>query len=550
VRANPQLPAELERIIYKALEKDREIRYQSAAEMKADLKRLQRQLQSGSSAGATANQVAAKDQTRQRRLLPIIAVLVIAILAGASYYYFTRSRVHPIQSLAILPFVNESGNPNTEYLSDGITESTINTLSRLPNLKVMARGTVFTFKGKEVDPAKVGRQLNVDGVVTGRVLQQGDSLIIRAELMNVNDGTQLWGEEYDRKFNDILSVQKEIAKDISEKLSLKLSGEDKTQLTKTYTSNTEAYRLYLQGRYYWNKRDEYLTKSIEYYNQAIQLDPDFALAYAGLAETYAVFPAWGAGSNKEFGPKAIEAAKKALELDDTLSPAHAAIGQVRFNYQYDPVAAGKEFQRAFSLDPNYATAYHWYGSILAAIGKLQDASTHARKAMELDPLSPQIRDDYALVLVLLGQYDEALRQLFKTRELDPNHCITYVYLGQLYRTQGKLEEAIAELQKPEVQRCGGFQGQAELGYTLAMAGKKEEAEKIVRELLDQSEHRYISSEHLVQAYLGIGQRDQALFWLEKGYQAGSIWTYNMVTYLPILRSDPKFADLLHRMNLQ
>ena len=306
----------------------------------------------------------------------------------------------------------------------------------------------------------------------------------------------------------------------------------------------------MQGRYYWNKRDaEYLKKSIEYYNQAIQLDPNFALGYAGLAETYAVGPAWGVASNKELGPKAIDAATKALELDDTLAPAHAAIGQVRFNYQYDPVAAGKELQRAISLDPNYATAHHWYGTVLSTIGQLEEGSTQARKAMELDPLSPQIRNDYAFVLVLRGQYDEALKQLHKTIEIDPNYCSTYVYLGQLYRAQGKLEEAMEELQKPEVQQCAGFQGKAELGYTLAVAGKREEAEKIVRELQEQSEHRYISSEYIVQVYLGLGDKDQALFWLEKGYKEGSLWLYNMAIYLPLLRSDPKFAELLHRMNL-
>lgn len=550
LRFNTQLPAELERILNKALEKDREVRYQSAAEMKADLKRLQRQIQSASHGTAITDRVPAKPRIGLNRIATIFVGVLIAVLAVVSYLYLTKTRSHPIRSLAILPFVNASGNPSAEYLSDGITESTINSLSRLPNLKVMARGTVFAFKGKEIDPGKVGRDLNVDGVVTGRVLQQGDALIIRAELMNVSDGTQLWGEEYDRKFTDILDVQKEIAKDISEKLSLKLTGEDKTQLAKAYTSNTEAYRLYLQGRYYWNRRDaEYLKKSIEYYNQAIQLDPNFALAYSGLAETYAVGPAWGVASSKELGPKAIDAATKALELDETLAPAHAAIGQVRFNGQFDPVEAGKEFQRAISLDPNYATARQWYGTVLATTGQLEQASTQARKGMELDPLSPQIRNDYAFGLILRGQYDEALKQLHKTIEIDPNHCTTYLYLGQLYRAQGKLKESMEEFQKPEVQQCAGFQGKAELGYTLAVAGKREEAEKIVRDLQEQSQHRYISSDYIAQVYVGLGDKDQALFWLEKGYKEGSLWLFNMAIYLPLLRSDPKFADILHRMNL-
>jgi tetratricopeptide (TPR) repeat protein len=376
-------------------------------------------------------------------------------------------------------------------------------------------------------------------------------VIIRAELMDVSDGTQLWGEEYDRKFADILNVQKEIAKDISEKLSLKLTGEEATQLAKADTSNTEAYRLYLQGRYYWNKRDtEYLKKSSEYYRQAIQLDPKFALAYSGLAETYAVGPAWGVASARELGPKAVEAATKALELDETLAPAHAALGWTRYHYQYDTINAEKEFLRAIELDPNYATAHHWYGNFLALLARNEEAFVQAKKAVELDPLSPQIRCDYALQLIELDRYDEAQKELLKAKEIDPGHCSSYIMLGQLYRAQGKLAEAIAQVQKPEIQSCAGFQGMAELGYTLALAGKRDEAEKIAHEMEKQSELRYISLNYIAQVYLGLGNKDQTLFWLEKGYQERSFWPSDLIPYLPLLRSDPKFDDILRRLNLE
>ncbi len=547
LRLNPELPPELERIINKALEKDRETRYQSAAEIKADLKRLLREIQSESRVVGVAG---SRVNKRSSGYLGAIAVVLIAILAASYYFYFNRSSTHAIQSLAVLPFVNASGDPQTEYLSDGITETTINSLSRLPDIRVMARGAVFALKGKDVDPRKAGRDLNVDAVVTGRVLQQGDTLIIRAELMHVSDGTQIWGEEYDRKFADILTVQKDIARQISENLSLKLTGDQKTKVTKIYTTNTEAYKLYLQGRYYFNKRGDSLKKSIDYYTRAIQLDSNYAPAYAGLAESYAIGPGWGVATNKEFGPKAIAAASKALALDETLAQAHVALAFTKI-HQFDFINSEKEFKRAIELDSEYATAYHWYGTLLETIGRFEEALVLSKKAHDLAPLDVQINDDYALALILNGRNQEALDQLKKSRELDPDHCGTPIVASQVYRAIGNMNAAISELQTPRaLDLCAGGWGPSELGYAHGKVGNTAEAKKLALQLIDLSKERYIPPNYIAVVYLGIGDKEEALRWLDRGYQDGTLWLSDLVLYLPELRTDPLFADLLHRLNLQ
>ena len=551
VALNPKLPVEFERIINKALEKDREVRYQSAAELKADLKRLQRELITGSQRSQTAGTAIPATPFISKKNASAIAISAAVILALIGFVlYLNKHRNQPIHSLAVLPFENTSRNPDTEYLSDGITESTINSLSRVRDLKVMARGTVFTFKGKDVDPRKVGRELNVDAVVTGRVLERGNNLIIRAELVNVKDGTQIWGDEYDRRVSDIVGVQRDIAKEISQNLSLKLTGEDKTRLATSYTTNNEAYQLYLQGRYYWNKRDETsLMKSIEYYNQAIQLDPKYAIAYAGVAETYAVAPGWGVGSTKELSPKAIQYARKALELDDRLPQAHAALGVAIFSSTFDQQTAEDEFKRALELDPHYATAHHWYGDFLSVIGRNDEYVEQEKEALQSDPLSLQINVTYASALIMTERYDEALEQLRKTKEMDPNYCAAYIQTAQVYRSTHKFKEAVEELQKPEVRDCSGSWELSELGYTYALAGKRAEAEELIQKLKEQSRHRYISPQYQAVVYLGLGDNQQALKLFEKSREEGTIWIYDLVIYFSVLRADPIFSKLMQSMNL-
>jgi len=545
LRTNPDLPAELERILYKAIEKDREVRYQSAAEIKADLKRLQRSRLSGTGPTAPSTERKARTNTMLYLTLTLVALSAIA----AAFYFFTNRNSASIRSLAVLPFENASNDPNMEYLSDGITESTITRLSQLPALKVMARATVYSFKGK--DALEAGRKLNVDAVVTGRVLAQGDTLVIHAELVNMADGAQLWGDEYNRKSSDILTVQKEIAREISSKLSLKLTGEDLTQLTKTQTSNAEAYRLYLQGRYYWNKRDEAsLKKSVEYYNRAIDLDPNYAVAYAALAETYAVFPGWGVSSAKETEPLVLQAATKALELDNSLASAHAALANVYTDGRHDYPAAEREYKKAIVLNPNYATAHQWLGGLYDILGRSEEATSEYSKALESDPLSLIINTNYASALIISRRYDQAFKQLQKSRELDPDFCATHLYLGQLDRVQGKMAESISKLQKSEAMKCGVTWGLSELGYTYALAGRKAEAQDALNQILEEARRRYVPANYIAVIYLGLGDEEQTLFWLNKGVEEGTLWLADLAIYLPQIRSDPQFADFLRRINLQ
>jgi serine/threonine protein kinase/Tfp pilus assembly protein PilF len=553
LRLNPHLPPQLEQIIQKSMEKDRDLRYQSAAEIKTDLKRLQRQMQSES---RTAISVPSSQETQAQKRGPqkiwiAIGLAVVVIVAIAGYFY-TNQTSHPIRSLAVLPFVNASGSPDAEYLSDGITDSTINSLSQLKELKVMARGSVFTFKGKDVNPREAGRTLKVDAVVTGRVLQQGNTLVIRAELMKVDDGTQLWGGEYERNFSDILHTQREIAQEISNKLSLKLTGEDQKRLAKTHTTNTEAYRLCLLGDYYRNKENqESIRKSVEYYQQAIRLDPNYALAYSGLSMTYFYFAGWELAPCKEVGPKGTEAARKALALDDSLAPAHLALSRIR-RCEYDFENAEKECKRAIELDPDYAEAHRALSVLYSLLGRHEEAILEVDRTLELDPLSVNHHAYAGLVLTRARRYDRALEQFQKAREMDPSYCVTYIWLSQFYRDQGKMDEAIRVLQTPQAQAigCNGTWGMSELAYTYAVAGEKEEAEKLLVEMLARSKQKFVTSNYIAIIYLGLGDKDQTLFWLEKGYREGSLWVFDMMPYVRILRADPKFAGFLGEVHLQ
>jgi DNA-binding SARP family transcriptional activator len=459
------------------------------------------------------------------------------------------------ESLAVLPLVNSSPDPNAEFLSDGITESIINNLSQLPQLRVMARGTVFRYKAQEIDPLRVGRELGVRAVLTGRVLQLGDRLVVRAELVDTADGSQLWGEQYDRKPSDVLAVQEEIARKISEKLQLRLTGEEQRLLAKRHTENTEAYHEYLKGRHFWNKRtEEGLRKGIEHFRQAIELDPLYALAYVGLADSYVVLGSFGVGAlaPAEAFPRAKEAATKALEIDGTLAEARAALAFSLESYEWDWEGAQREFVRAIELRPDCATAHHWYGlEYLTAVGRLDEALAEIKRAHELEPLSLSINTDFGFIPYLMREYDRAIDEYRKALELDQNFVYTHWKLGLAYEQKAMHGEAIAEFRKAVALSGGSPQALVLLGHACAASGKREEALKVLDELGELSKHRYVSSYRVAAVHLALGDRARTFEWLERAYRERDSWLVwlNVDPVLDGLRADRRFRDLVRRVGL-
>jgi TolB-like protein len=482
------------------------------------------------------------------------AVLLTAFAAIASYLYFTRG-----DSIAVMPFSFANADPNVmadpdrEYLSDGITESIINSLSQLHNLKVIARNSVFRYKGKEIDAQAVGRELGVRTVLTGRIVQRGDQLTISAELIDVGDNKQVWGEKYERKILDLLTVQKEIAKKVSENLRLRLTGEEQKLANKDYTHNVEAYQLYLKGRYFWlNKRtEERLRKSIEYFNQAIEIDPNYALAYSGLADGYVVLGLFYILPPTEAFTRAKAAATRALELDDKLAEAWASMSVVKLFYEWDWPGYEREVTRALELNPNYAAAHYEYAQYLAAMGRFDEAVREARRAQELDPLSSAINTTVAWIFYFARDYDEAIERYRKVIEIDPNYFLAHRKLGVAYLQKKMNKEAIAEIQKSRSLSEESVEEIAYLGYAYAVAGERNEAEQVVGELREQSKLRYVSPYLMALIYTGLDEKDQAFAWLEKAFEERS----NNLIFLKVepifdpLRSDPRFTDILRRMNL-
>ncbi len=547
-RANPDLPSELDRIINKALEKDRSLRYQSAAEMLADLKRLRRD-----SSSARVEIAAAQPKKSNSLFWALVAVVTLALVAGAALLWRSRNNSDQITSVAVMPFVNASNNPDSEYLSDGITESLINNLSQLPNLVVMARSSVFRYKGRDVDPQTVAKELKVQALVTGRIVQHGDQLIISSELIDARNSRNLWGEQYDRKVSDALSVQQEITGAISAKLRQRLSGETQKQVAKGGTSDPEAYQLYLKGLYYWEKRTpETLDKARDYFNQAIERDPGYAMAYAGLANYYVAAPDYGPIPENVAAPKAKAAAEKALSIDPSSAEAHAALGGSLWSL-FDFSAAEAEFKRALELNPNLSHAHHWYGLFLSWETRHSEALTHLRRAVELDPLNLQYQTNLGQVLANAGQYDAAEDQLKKTLEMDPNFAYTHVELRQIYRDQGKLDLAIAEWKKysalnndPEeaaiVEDVTGVY--AKSGIKAALAREIELRKQLAK-------RRYQDPSEIAYLYALLGDKEQTFTWLDKARaeKAGGLEPVKIVHALDQWHSDPRYVALLKDLGL-
>src|SRR5258708_15828048 len=452
---------------------------------------------------------------RRKAIVAIATVIAVALIAGVYLYWARVKKTAPIESIAVMPFVNESGNTDVEYLSDGMTETLIGSLSQLPNLNVKARSSVFRYKGKVTDAQTIGKELNVQAILNGRVVQRGDQLTLSLELVDAQTENVIWSQQYNRKQADLVSLQSEIARDVASKLKSKLSGAEVAKVEKNYTANAEAYQLYLKGKFYWNKRTgESLKQAAELYRQAIEKDPNYALAYSGLAETYVLFSSYDVAPANDSMPQAKAAALRALAIDDSLAEAHTALGFYLSNYEWDRDGSEKEYRRAIELKPNYATAHHWLGADLSNVKRFDDSLVELRRAEELDPLSPIIGTNLGDTLVFARRYDEAIAQYKRTLVRNPNFGYAHRALGWAYGSNGRYPEAIAETRTAIEQRSGSS-AKGYLGLWLARSGKRDEAVQLLNELRQEATRGYVQSYTFALIYIGLGDKEEALNWLEK-----------------------------------
>jgi len=552
VRLNPELPAELERIINKCLEKDRDLRYQHASDIRTDLQRLKRDTES---ARIVATHASPDKALKRRNLWVFLAACIAAlVLAAGGTWYLRSGRTSQIDSIAVLPFTNGGGDANTDYLSDGITESLIDNLAHVPQLKVKSRHSVFRYKGKEVDVQKVGNDLGVSALVSGRVVPRGEVIEVSVELADVRDNTEIWGQHYSGKSTSIISLQQQIAGDIAEKLRSKLSSSEKQQVTKQGTQNPEAYELYLKGRYYWNKRTALdIATAISCFNQAIGKDPGYALAYSGLADAYNTLPTYG-GTPSEDYPKSNAAARKALELDATLAHPHAVLGGNEMEYEWDFAGGETEFKKALELDPNDGTAHLWYAESIGRIGgREQETLAEANRAHQLDPLSPISSTLVESIHIIARQYDEAISGLKKLANDNPTFARAHFYLAKAYWGKRMYPQVIEEWKT--YGQLSGDRNESELASSMEQGfrsgGWKGALTKGIETLQAQRKTGYQSAYSIAQLYADLGDNDQAFRWLNTAYQERD-WRLMMLKtdfLLDPMRSDPRFAELVRKVGL-
>ncbi len=587
---DPSAPPDLQRVVRRCLAKDPDERYQTIKDVAIELKEIRRETTAAGfdttvPPAKTEDETLASNQSpptqtqsaatspdanssstrassaeyivsgiRQHQFAAVVAVLVL-IGAGIALGFYLRARNTDvaIESIAVLPFENQNHDPDSEYLSDGLTESIINSLTQLPNLKVIARSSVFRYKGKETDPLAIGKELGVRAVLTGRILQRGDNLTISTELLDVRNNKQLWGEHYSEKISDLLSVQREIAKEITGNLRLQLSGAEEGRLNKHYTDNAQAYQLYLKGRYFWSRFTvDGLNKSIDYFNQAIEKDPNYALAYAGLAAAYSVL-----GNNYESASesyaKARIAAARAQQLDDTLPEAHEALAAVKIFYDWDWPGAEQELKRGIELNPNYANTHILYCYYFRAQGRLDEAIAEAKRAIELDPLSQLALTDLGHTYMLARQYDQAMTQCRKAIELNPSsYPGAHGYLATTYALNGKYPEAITEANNMIALFGRDPNILALVGWVDAREGRQAEARKLVAELSEPGTHGSVSLVDLACIHTALGENEEAFALLEKAFELrdSSLINIKVDRRLDPLRSDARFANLIQRVGLK
>ena len=548
---NPRVPRMLNETIIRALEKDRTLRYQTALDLKADLQRAKRDSTAAHAIVTDWKPEHSGTRRGKRVAFAVVGFALMLFFILQLSRYLTRGSGEAIDSVAVLPFVNMSGNPDTEYLSDGITESLIDSLSELPRLRVMSQSAVFRYKGKTTDPRTAGNELGVRAVLTGRLTQRGDTLSVSTQLVRVQDNTALWGEQYNSKVVDALSVQNDIAARISEKLRLKLSNDEKTRLVKRQTDNPEAYQLYLKGRYYVAKftKDE-MAKGFDYFNKAIAIDPNYALAYAGIAYSHNLTTDWLAAPSDAM-PKAREAARKAIELDDSLAEAHVELGSVYLLYDFDWAAAEHEFRTAVELGPNYAPSHEYYAWYLLSVGRIDESLKEIRVAGQLDPINVEISSVAGWMAYYARHYDESVTELRRCSDLDPTYWACYYFIGEAYEQRHQFPEAIAALQKGD--KLAGdsiLAARAELSHAYAMSGQEADARSVLDGLVARSQTAVVSKYILATIYAGLGEKKEALSRLEQAYAERSFYCdfLNLDPALDSLRPEPRFQDLVRRMN--
>ena len=556
VRLNPAIPPQLELIISKALEKDRALRYQSASDLRADLQRLKRDTDSARSLPAV-KQSPRQTLRRYSHHLVWAGVLVAVLSVFALFSSNMRNRLFGrggsgrIESIAVLPFVNVSKDSKTEYLSDGITESLINSLSQLPSLSVSSRNTVFRYKDQAADPQRVGQELGVRAILTGRLVQSGDNLLISVNLEDVQAKRQLWGEQYNRKLSNLVSVQEEIASDIYGRLRPKLDGEEMKRVSKRPTEDAEAYQFYLQGLFYWNKWTEAdFKKAGEYFTQAVHKDPRYGLAYAGVADTYSMLGHAGYLPPAEAWPTAKVAAMQALNIDETLGEAHTSLALVKEHYEWDWLGAEKEFKRAIELNPNSANAHLWYGDFLANTGRLPEGMLEIKRAQGLDPLSLIVNTNLGWQYYLSHDYDQAVEQLRRVLDIDPKFVSARRMLEGVYAKMGKQKEAFFEREK-----LISISGNPELAGSVEEDFSKSGYKGVLRSWLDGmtelSKHSYVSSFEIAMIHARMDEKEQTLDWLEKAFDEHDSGLVSLAVdpLFDSVRSDPRFQAMLKRLKL-